>query len=165
MMSKIMTLELSRETMSFSAGHFMIFSEKEREYLHGHNYMLSAAMDFPVSLDGVSFDCQHYIDLLSSLCQKYNRVFLLPTKSKYLHISEDEKHYYATFSDAKIPFLKEDVLLLPISNISMEELVHFLLEEFISMHLPLLLKHQIFSIKFKITSQPGISVATRLSVL
>ena len=37
------TLELYKEEMKFSAGHFTIFSATERENLHGHNFSVYVA--------------------------------------------------------------------------------------------------------------------------
>ncbi|EQD50251.1 hypothetical protein B1A_13514, partial [mine drainage metagenome] len=31
-------VDLSKERMKFSAGHFTVFSASERENLHGHNF-------------------------------------------------------------------------------------------------------------------------------
>jgi 6-pyruvoyltetrahydropterin/6-carboxytetrahydropterin synthase len=155
----VVTLELSRESMCFSAGHFMIFSETEREYIHGHNYQLTAHFTFPLPENGVSFDCQHYINLLNALCNRFNRVFLLPTESKYLTIETTDEYYHVSFVQDKFSLLKKDVVLLPLRNISMEELVHFLLAEFIRDQKDLLTQHAIQQIQFKLFSQPGIGVS------
>src|SRR4051812_29548707 len=98
----VVTLHLARENMFFSAGHFMIFSREAREHAHGHNYQLSASLRYVLPEDGVSFDCQGYVERLSQLCQPLNRVFLLPTESHYLKISETETSYQLLFNNETI---------------------------------------------------------------
>ena len=41
-MSQLATLHIDKQAHKFSAAHFTIFSETDRERLHGHNYGVSA---------------------------------------------------------------------------------------------------------------------------
>jgi 6-pyruvoyltetrahydropterin/6-carboxytetrahydropterin synthase len=154
------TLRLARENMFFSAGHFMIFSHDAREHAHGHNYQLSVDLRYILPENGVSFDCQWYIERLSELCQPLNRIFLLPTQSPHLTIKETETSYQLSFNGEPINFPRSEVRLLPIPNISMESLVVWLLDQFILNEAAMLTKHEIKEITFNLASQPGISVST-----
>ena len=49
MTSQAAIVELHKDELNFSAGHFTIFSKTEREDLHGHNYYVNAV--FHVLLD------------------------------------------------------------------------------------------------------------------
>ena len=51
-MTQLTTIELSKEYLKFSAGHFTVFSATERERLHGHNFSVSALTEklWPCSL-------------------------------------------------------------------------------------------------------------------
>ena len=40
----LIRIELSKEYLNFSAGHFTIFSATERENLHGHNFQVRGAV-------------------------------------------------------------------------------------------------------------------------
>lgn len=128
-MLNVKTLEFYGNRLRFCAGHFTIFSAKKREKLHGHNYHVQASLTAVLSEPGIIFDYSLFRNKLANLCQKLHSCFLLPSESPYLHITEDEQYYYAQFNQQKIPFLKEDVLFLPLTNITIEELSRWFLQE------------------------------------
>lgn len=123
------TIELFKENMKFSAGHFTIFSATERENLHGHNFNVYVSLTANILDNGMCFDYGIYKKRITQLCKEWNEVFILPTKSKYLKIEEDENYIYAIFNNEKIPFLKRDVLLLPIVNATLEDFSSLMLEK------------------------------------
>lgn len=129
-MPRTTVIELYKEDMKFSAGHFTIFSKDHRERLHGHNFTLFAALTVRLDDgDGLGVDYGIYKKKLFSLCQAWNEIFLLPGCSPHLHLRETETHLYATFAGEEIPFLKRDVLVLPVPNVTLEELAHLLLDK------------------------------------
>ncbi len=122
------TLEFKGGQLRFSAGHFTIFSENERECLHGHNYTIEASMTAASAEPGITFDYSLFREKLVALCHQLRRRFLLPTQSPYLNIKEEGDYYIASFDSKKIPFLKEDVILMSIANTTLEELSHWFVE-------------------------------------
>src|SRR6056297_128523 len=113
-MGRLATLELFKERMGFSAGHFTIFSATNREHLHGHNYQLHVLLTTEVEEEyGLTFDYREYKDILYQRCKDLNETFILPEFSPYLALSSDENYVYALFDGTKIPFLKRDVTILP----------------------------------------------------
>lgn len=118
--------------LSFSAGHFSIFSATERENLHGHNYLLDATLTTPVNEAGISFDYRIYRRKIECLCRSLSQIFLLPGECPYLDIVESDEHIYAHFHDEKIPFLKRDIKILPIRNITIEELSRWFVERLVA---------------------------------
>lgn len=153
------SLTIHKEEFSFSAGHFTIFSATEREQLHGHNYYASITFDFLIKENGLSFDYRHYKKKLKQLCESIDRHFLLPTRSPYLQIAEDDEYWVATFNNKKLPFLKEDVILVPVNNITIEELSRWFLEQLIEAHQHDLDQHQIQRINIQVYNGPGQSAA------
>jgi 6-pyruvoyltetrahydropterin/6-carboxytetrahydropterin synthase len=127
--SRFVHLKIHKEAFTFSAGHFTIFSATERETLHGHNYYVSLALTVEVTPQGLSFDYRHYKKKMRTLCAQLDKHVLLPSQSPYLHLEEEKEYWYAHFNQKKIPFLKEDVVLLPVTNISIEELSHWFLQK------------------------------------
>src|SRR3984885_15500842 len=95
-------LQIHKEALSFSAGHFTIFSASERETMHGHNYYVSASFDLLISENGLSFDYRFYKKKLQTICDKLDRHFLLPQYSPYLRLESDADYYYAYFNNIKI---------------------------------------------------------------
>ncbi len=125
------TIELFKENFKFSSGHFTIFSQHERENLHGHNFQVQVRFTAEISADGISFDYRTLKTRVETLCRQLNEHFLLPGRSPYLDITESGDYVYAVFNREKIPFLKRDVLILPIANITLEELSRWFLEQFL----------------------------------
>jgi len=128
-MTEITTIEMARDDMKFTAGHFTIFSATERERLHGHNFFVKAEITASVQDHGMAFNYTTYRKHILDLCRSLNEHFLLPTQSKFLSIEEDDTYYIATFNEQKMPFLKSDVLLLPLRNITGEELARWFVEQ------------------------------------
>jgi 6-pyruvoyltetrahydropterin/6-carboxytetrahydropterin synthase len=132
-MSKYLTtVELEKESMTFNAGHTTIFSATEREPLHGHYYQVAVVVDAWVSDNGMKFDYRYYKKRVGDLCQQLNQTFLMPTRSPYLEFSEDETYYYFKFNHKTMPFLKEDVTLIGLTNITVEELSKWFVEQLTS---------------------------------
>lgn len=128
-MSRISVIELYKETYKFSVAHFTIFSETERENLHGHNYHVHTSLKFLVTDNGMSFDYRFYKEKIRKLCRSIGHVTLLPTQSQHLKIEDQGDYYCAIFANEKLYFLKRDVVLMPLKNITIEELSRWFLEQ------------------------------------
>lgn len=134
------TLKFHRGELKFCAGHFTIFSETERERLHGHNYYLEASVTAPFQQPGITFDYRILRDKLKDLCAQLNSRFLIPAESPYLKIEQRDPYCDVYFNDEHIPFLTNDILLLPIANTTLEELSRWFIDriseerEFIERH-------------------------------
>ncbi len=153
-MTRRATVELHRDEFGFSAGHFTIFSATQREDLHGHNYSVSAAIDVVINDNGLAFDYRHYKKKLLSLCDKLDRRFMLPQHSKYLKLEDMGDMWFAHYSDEKIPFLKRDVVILPVTNVTIEELSHWFLNELTQDDTDIK-SHGIEKIKLSVFNGPG----------
>lgn len=131
-MSRLVTLDFYPETFSFSAGHFTVFSANERESLHGHNYSVAATLEARIQEPGITFNYLIFKKRLQALCDQLDRHFIVAEKCPYLTISEKGDYYEIVFNQDKIPFLKKDVLLLPIENTTLEDLSRWFVEQLIS---------------------------------
>jgi 6-pyruvoyltetrahydropterin/6-carboxytetrahydropterin synthase len=152
------TIELQKESMKFSAGHTTIFSATEREPLHGHWYGVYLALSTYVEENGLTFDYRYYKQRIHELCKQLNQTFLMPMYSPFLTYDSDQDYYYFTFNHKKIPFLKEDVTLLPVTNITVEELSRWFILELIK-DKEQLEKHRIERLVVKVFSAPGQSAS------
>lgn len=161
-MARIASLEIHKEEFSFSAGHFTIFSATEREQLHGHNYYVSIAFDIKIEHNGLSFDYRTYKKKMQALCDQLDRHFLLPSQSPYLKLEEDGEYLLGHFDGKKLPFLKDDVIVLPLTNITIEELSHWFLQQLIQ-DTSQLNRHLIHAITVKVFNGPGQSGGARWS--
>ena len=148
------TLELFKEDMKFSAGHFTIFSATERERLHGHNFAVQVHIEARMQANGMGFDYGVYKKRIRELCDAWDEYFILPGQSPYLRFEETEEYLYACFNKERIPFLKSDVLVLPIENATVEAFAFLLLEKLTADEQELKTYH-IEGVTVKVFSGPG----------
>ena len=125
-MPALTRLELKSDGFAFASGHFTIFSATERERVHGHSYSAIVRVDCEVDAKGLAFDYHEIERPLLTICAELDRHFILAENSPFLNYSEEGDYLYAHFNNEKIPFLKDDVKLLPITNASLEELSRWL---------------------------------------
>lgn len=151
---RLASLEIQKDVFSFAAGHFTVFSATEREYMHGHTYQVSVGFEFRITENGLSFDYRHYKQKMRTLCAQLDKFFLLPTQSPYLRIEDDGEYWVAHFNHKKMPFLKEDVVLLPITNITIEELSYWFLQQLLDSRQEIE-DHVIHRITVKVYNGPG----------
>jgi 6-pyruvoyltetrahydropterin/6-carboxytetrahydropterin synthase len=121
-------IEITKEYLTFSAGHFTIFSATDRENLHGHNFQVRCAVTATIGSDGLAFNYVQLKRVLRTLCDELNERVLLPERSPYLALEHQDGMVIARFADERIPFLPRDCLPLPIRNVTIEELAGLLLE-------------------------------------
>ncbi len=147
------TIELFKEEMKFSAGHFTIFSATERERLHGHNFTVYVAITGIVDEGGLMGEYGAYKRFLFEACRSLNEYFLLPGDSPHLTIREEGERLYARFNGEEIPFLKRDVQVLPVRNVTIEELARMLGERLVGDER--LVSGAVEALVVKVASGPG----------
>ncbi len=121
------SIEIAKEYLHFSAAHFTVFSATERENLHGHNFQVEATLRGRVGDDGLCFDYNVVKAKLKTLCDALDEVVLLPGRCPHLDISVDERHTLVDFHDERLQFLHRDAKVLPVRNVTVEELAHWLI--------------------------------------
>lgn len=159
-MNDAVTIRLAKENMKFSAAHFTIFSASERERLHGHNFRVEVDIEARMLGNGMCFDYGIYKDRIVALCRELNEWTILPTRSPYLRIEEEGEHVYALFAGVRIPFLRADVLLLPIENATLEEFAAWFLDR-LGEDRGTLRAHRIEAVEVRVFSGPGQSAGRR----
>lgn len=157
-MARLSTIELCKEEMKFSAGHFTIFSPEIRENLHGHNYNVYLSITTLIEDQGFSFDYRFYKEKLYNLCQTLDETVLIAGLCKHLTITEEENYFHIDFNNEKMIFLKRDVKILPITNVTVEELSYWFLKKLLA-DPEELEKNKISKLKLKVFSGPGQSAS------
>jgi 6-pyruvoyltetrahydropterin/6-carboxytetrahydropterin synthase len=125
-------IEISKEYLHFAAAHFTLFSDTERENLHGHNFQVTLDAEAPVQDDGLTFDYNILKRTLKALCDELDEQVLMPEHSPHLAIEQGDGYTYAVFNAERIPFLARDLTLLPVRNVTVEELAHYMLERLVA---------------------------------
>ncbi|MEE9255282.1 MAG: 6-carboxytetrahydropterin synthase [Pseudomonadales bacterium] len=127
MNEELTTIEISKEYLKFSSGHFTIFSATERESLHGHDFAVTCDVTAPLDDNGMAFDYRLLKGKLKALCDSLDEHVLLPGESPHLELRDEGNTIVAVFGDEEIGFLKRDVQVLPIRNATVEEFARLLL--------------------------------------
>ena len=147
-------VDLSKERMKFSAGHFTIFSSTERENLHGHNFAVGAVFTTEVPDRGLACDYAVLKRHVQAICDRLDEKLLLAGKSPHLEIAEEGKQVHVRFADEEMILPARDVYRLPVANVTIEELSMLFLGELIEA-LPAEIKPMVRSVSVRISSGPG----------
>lgn len=154
---RLTTIELHKEEMKFSAGHFTIFSATKRENLHGHNFTAYVGLTGPVGDDGMLADYGPLKRAVIDRCRAWNETFFLPSRSRHLAVARDERgDVRARFGDEELTFLARDVTVLPVENTTLEELARVFGESLVE---DAALVAGLVRIVVKISSGPGQSAS------
>jgi 6-pyruvoyltetrahydropterin/6-carboxytetrahydropterin synthase len=131
--SKFKYLNLSKENMKFSAAHFLIFDDTKAERLHGHNYRVK--VDFKIlwndqSEYGYGVDFSVLKKLIKGILDQWDEHILLPAKHKDMKVKIEGDSLDLRFRERHYVFPKNEVVLLPVVNTSVELLSELLCQEF-----------------------------------
>ena len=144
---------IEKQAMNFSIAHFTIFSATEREDLHGHNFQIRVELEAPVGDDGLAFNYGIVKGLVRELCDSIDEKLILPEQSPYLSLDDQGEYLVAEFNGEKMPYLKRDVLTLPIANTTVEELSRYFLGQLLEE--PELQDRGITELTVAVSSSPG----------
>jgi 6-pyruvoyltetrahydropterin/6-carboxytetrahydropterin synthase len=156
--SRLAVIELNKEELTFSAGH-MLFSATHRETMHGHDYRIHVTFQTLIQSNGMAFDYRDYIKKIAVLCQTLDYRFILPEQSEYLRIEDVGNTWLVHVREETFSFLKRDVVVLPICNVTLEELSNWILQQLLKNPTELS-SHTIQGMTVKITNGRGESGAT-----
>lgn len=136
-------LKIAKDRIKFSAAHFTIFSKDKAERLHGHNYYVSIEvhtetvdeLGFAISMETVKQ--QSY-----ALSQQLDEYVLIPENNPYLQQEINGSQVNVKWKDKSYSFPKQDVKILPVSNITCENLALWFWQN-LSTNLPQYLNSQL----------------------
>lgn len=131
------TLLLAKENFKFSAGHFLIFDEKHAERLHGHNYQVRVEISVPEAFSmessGYFVDFSDLKKLIKARLDQWDEIVLLPGLNSEMIFSEKGDSLEVKFRDRFYVFPRQEVLLLPVTNTSVEQLSRILAHDLLSL--------------------------------
>jgi 6-pyruvoyltetrahydropterin/6-carboxytetrahydropterin synthase len=128
------TLHLAKQNFKFSAAHFLIFDETHAEKLHGHNYQVKVDINAPADesqhSDGYFMDFNVFKKFIKARLDVWDEIVLLPQNHPDMKFKKTDKSLEVTFRDRFYVFPLNEVILLPVTNTSVENLSKILAEEF-----------------------------------
>ena len=120
-------IDLAKEAFVFSAAHFLIFPDGTSERLHGHNYRVFVEVGADLSQYGLVIDFQRIKPLVRELLEALNEHWLVPGEHPVLEVKErGDGVTEVRYGDEYYAAPSGDVLVLPLNNISTENLAAFL---------------------------------------
>lgn len=125
-MSETYCVRLQKETLVFSAAHFITFAGDICERLHGHNYGVAAEVEGPLDENQYVIDFIALRDTLQALVLELDHHMLLPTNHPLIHVTAGETEVEARFEDRRWVFPRGDCMLLPVANTTAELLARYL---------------------------------------
>ncbi len=131
------TLLLAKENFKFSAGHFLIFDEKHAERLHGHNYQVRVEITVPstesMESTGYFVDFTDLKKMIKTRLDQWDEIVLLPGLNTEMLFAEKDESLEVRFRERFYVFPKSEVILLPVTNTSVEQLSRILAHDFLAL--------------------------------
>ena len=113
---------VTKDSLVFSAAHFITFNGNICERLHGHNWRLDVAIIGNLDENGYVFDFIALRDACQKLTDHLDHQVLLPDRHPMIQVdrSDDGREVQAIFEDRRWIFPAEDCCILPIANTTAE---------------------------------------------
>ena len=124
-MSRSFSIEVAKDYFNFASAHFLIFSNGQRESLHGHNYQVSIVMEGELDPAGVVLDFISFKPLVKRICDGLDHRTLIQTASPVITLRQRPHEIELRYKQQKIILPRQDVLLLPLINTSTELLAEY----------------------------------------
>lgn len=124
-MSRSFRIEVAKDYFNFASAHFLIFSNGQREPLHGHNYQVSVVMEGELDAAGVLLDFISFKPLVKRICDDLDHRTLIQSASPMVDLRQRPHEIELRYKQQKIILPRQDVLLLPLVNTSTELLAEY----------------------------------------
>lgn len=121
------SIKIARPQYKFSCAHMTVFPDGTKERLHGHNYTVAVALEVTRVDLAAMLPFAPIKAFLEELCDAMKEHVLLPAASPHLVIVRDDAaELELTLCGKRYVMPREDALLLPVDNVSVEALAaHF----------------------------------------
>ena len=125
-MAERYTVRVTKDYLVFCSGHFITYHGGECERIHGHNYRVAAEVEAPLDDNHYVFDFIALKNIMRRLTDELDHYMLVPTRSKLIAVSETARSVQLVFRDKEWVFPREDCVLLPVENTTVELLAKYL---------------------------------------
>ena len=120
------SVRVSKDTLVFSAGHFITYNGGECERVHGHNYRVAVEVRDVLDENRYVFDFIALRDLTKALCDELDHRMLLPADSPLIALEADGPNLVARYQDRRWSFPRDECAVLPLANTTAELLADYL---------------------------------------
>ena len=123
---------LEKDTLVFSAAHFITFNGNVCERLHGHNYRVRCRVSGALDENGYVIDFIALRDALTEIVGRLDHHMLLPQHHATIKVTESDGEVTARFEERRWVFPTEDCVILPIANTTAELMAGWIGSELIT---------------------------------
>jgi 6-pyruvoyltetrahydropterin/6-carboxytetrahydropterin synthase len=156
-------IHVARERYKFSCAHMTVFPDGRKERLHGHNYYLAVE----VELADVSFarmvEFEPLKEACAALCDRWKDHLLLARDNPHFELVRDEGgEIEFRLCGQRYLMPREDVLILPIDNVSVEALSAHAAELVVEKLREVTKTGVVSAISIRVEESPGQGATTRV---
>jgi 6-pyruvoyltetrahydropterin/6-carboxytetrahydropterin synthase len=130
------TLQLHKQNFKFSSAHFLIFNKQSAERLHGHNYQVKVNIVVPheheLNKEGYFVDFNVFKKSIKTKLDQWDERVLLPAHQEDMKFTENGPSLEVRFRDRFYVFPRNEVVCLPVTNTSVEQLSQLLAQFFLT---------------------------------
>jgi 6-pyruvoyl-tetrahydropterin synthase len=119
------SIQVAKENLKFSAAHFMAYPGF-REALHGHNYQVGVCVEGRLGATGYVLDFGLIKQVTKEIVDRLDERTIIPANSDCLTIKSAGDEVSVVYGNDRFAFPLNDVVLLPITHSSAEELARYL---------------------------------------
>ncbi len=120
-------IRVEKEYHKFSAAHFLIFDDGSAERLHGHNYRVGVEIGARRERHGMVVDFKQIKPLIGDILERLDERLLIPGLHPTLTCDHDDNgEVTIRYLDRRYVVPELDVVVLPITNTSSENLAHWI---------------------------------------
>jgi len=112
--------------IKFSAAH-LLFGHDKCGVLHGHTYALHLKIYGEKNSKGFLLDFGEIKSLLNTIAESLDHRILIPNQSKAVQIKNQTVH--VSYDQKQYQFPREDCVLLPLPQTTVEHLIDYILEQ------------------------------------
>lgn len=123
------SVDVTKDHLVFSAGHFITIGSDLCERLHGHNYRVAAHVEGALDSNGFVVDFIALRDALQHIVDGLDHRMLLPTRHPRISLAISDDEVEARFDCRRWVFPREECVLLPIVQTTAELLAKWIGEQ------------------------------------
>jgi 6-pyruvoyltetrahydropterin/6-carboxytetrahydropterin synthase len=150
------SISIRKEAFKFSSAHMTVFADGTKEALHGHNYTTEISLDLKdISLKKmISFS--FFKKAIKEICDEWDEKVLLPENCPFLKIiSKTETEIEFLLCQMRYVLPREEVILLPLDNITVETLSKEFCLKFLQKLSEPTVADSLLAIKVRVDESPG----------
>lgn len=125
------SVTVDKQYLQFCCAHFITF-HGTRERLHGHNYHCSVHLEGVLGSEGYVVDFADVKRAARAACDALDHRVLLPAENAEIHVERAEGTVMLRYRADRFVLPADDVLILPISNTTSEQLARCLADDIVS---------------------------------